>query len=759
MPVSVHPATGTFHLHNNQISYIFALREGYPFSLYFGAAVPDEEEYGYLLTENWMPSSVGMLPERELSSFEHLRSEYPFSGAGDMRTPAIEAVAANGSRVLNLTYQGYEVLSGKPELAGLPATYVEDPAEAETLVVTLADSVTCLTVRLMYTIFSHAPALVRSVAVENTGDAPVTLERVMSGCFSFEESGFEMIQLTGSWARERSVVKSPLHPGVQGVYSLRGHSSHQFNPFIALARPTATEDAGEVYGFSLVYSGNHALTVDVDPYGSARVTAGINPEGFAWELAPGQTFQTPEVVAVHSASGLGGMSRTYHRLYGKRLARGAWRDRPRPILINNWEATYFSFDEEKIVDVARAASDLGIELFVLDDGWFTNRNDDFGGLGDWDVDAAKLPSGLAGLAQRVNELGMDFGLWIEPEMVNPGTRVWEEHPEWVLHAPGQPLRPSRHQYVLDLSNPAVIDYLYDRLEQVISSAPIAYIKWDMNRSHADVFSQTTAAASQGGVEHAFILGLYELYRRLTERFPQILFESCAGGGGRFDPGMLAYAPQAWTSDDTDAVERLKIQWGTSLVYPVSSMGSHVSAVPNHQLFRTTPLKMRADVAYFGTFGYELDATALTEDERVAVREQVAFMKRYRALIQFGAQYRLKSPFEGRGNECAWMVVSDARDTALVAYYRVLQEVNAGRRSVRLAGLDPAAHYRVTEQNPEDAAQAGAADLRAANRYQRPVSGAELMRIGLNLTDESSGQNFSGRGDFISRLFLLERVDA
>ena len=780
MPISVHPETQTFHLYNNRLSYLFTVREGYPFHLYFGACVPDEPDYGYLLSEEWRPSSVGVSAEHESLSFEHARSELSFSGVGDMRLPALEVVTASGSRVLNLTYRGYELLPGKPELIDLPATYAEDPAEADTLILTLADDVAGVEVRLAYTVFSGVGTLARSMQVRNTGAGTLVLERAMSGCFSFEDTDFEMIQLAGAWARERSVVRAPLHPGIQGVYSLRGHSGHHFNPFVALTRPQTTETAGEAYGFCLVYSGNHALTVDVDPYHSARVLAGVNPEGFSWPLAPGETFQTPEVVAAFSDEGLGGMSRTLHTLFRERLARGAWRDKPRPILINNWEATYFHFDEEKLVEVARAAADLGIELFVLDDGWFTNRDDDFGGLGDWEVNTAKLPSGLGGLARRINELGMDFGLWIEPEMVNPGTRVWDEHPEWVLHAPGQPLRPCRHQYVLDFSNPQVVDYLYEQLEQVISSANISYIKWDMNRSMADVYSQTTAPERQGCVLHASILGVYRLYDRLTKRFPGILFESCAGGGGRFDAGMLAFAPQAWTSDDTDAVERLRIQWGTSLAYPVSSMGSHVSAVPNHQVFRSTPLKMRADVAYFGTFGYELDATALTEAERAEVRGQVAFMKDKRALIQFGDQYRLKSPFEGRGNECAWMVVAPDKSEALVAYYRVLQEVNVGRRCVRLAGLEPEARYELREVaagmeavEAAGGAEAGAdalAGVAAAAdaavpgcavsvpaQGQRLLSGAELMRIGLDLTDESSGQILSDRGDFISRLFTLKRV--
>ncbi len=484
-----------------------------------------------------------------------------------------------------------------------------------------------------------------------------------------------------------------------------------------------------------MYSGNFTAEVDVDPYHVSRVSMGVNPLGFRWRLRRGERFVTPEAVCVHTMNGMNALSHTYHRLYRTRLARGYWRDRPRPIVVNSWEATYFAVSEERLLEMARGAAELGAELFVLDDGWFEHRNSESGGLGDWVVDTKKLPSGLPGLAARVGELGMRLGIWIEPEMVSPGARLAQEHPEWVLHEPGRRPRLGRNQLVLDMGNPEVVDYLFDALERAFAGVDLAYIKWDMNRSVSDAYSCTAAARDQGAVMYRYILGVYRLYERFIERHPRILFESCASGGARFDPGMLAYAPQCWTSDDTDAVERLKIQYGTSFVYPLSSMGAHLASVPNHQIERVTSLAMRANVAFFGAFGYELDLAELPERARVRVREQIAFYKRWRGLLQFGTFYRLLSPFEG--NECAWMVVSDDRRRAIVGYYRILQEVNAGYRRVRLEGLDSGALY-------------------AVSGLEGTFYGDELMNVGLLTTDESSGAGGGarGEGDFVSRLYVL-----
>ena len=743
MSIVFHPQSRTFHLYNACISYIFkVLPSGHLGQLYCGKALRDRPDFDHLFETAPRAMAACFFDDDTAYSLEHIRQEYAVCGAGDTRLPALDARMADGSRLLDLQYQSHAVTPDKPPIEGLPATYTEQDDEADTLTVTLADPLAGVTVTLFYTVFAQLPAIARHAEIACTGENPVSLDRAMSLCLDLPDSDYEMVELTGAWARERHVATRPLAEGVQAVYSLRGHSSHQFNPFLALKRPDCGEMHGEVYGFSLVYSGNFLAQADVDPYHVTRVTMGIHPQNFSWTLRPGETFATPEAVMVYSDRGLNGMSQAFHTLYRSRLARGVWRDAVRPVLVNNWEATYFDFNEEKLLALATEARALGIELFVLDDGWFRNRSSDETGLGDWEVDTAKLPGGLKGFGEKLNAMGLQFGLWIEPEMVNPGTRLWQEHPDWVLHQPGRRPLPSRHQYVLDCSNPAVVDYLYDRLTALLDGAPVGYIKWDMNRSISDAFSCAAGPEGQGAVLHRYILGVYRLYQRLIDRFPRILFESCSSGGARFDPGMLYYAPQCWASDDTDAVERLKIQYGTSFVYPVSSMGAHVAAVPNHQLGRVTSLTTRANVAFFGAFGYEMDLTRLPPRGRELVARQVAFFKQYRRLLQFGAFWRLQSPFAH--NEAAWMTVSPDRETALVGDYLVLQQANAGYRRIRLAGLAPDRLYRVTPLG------SGAEPCGPAYT----AGGDELMQAGLVTTGDSRMQH---DGDFVSRLYLLEAV--
>ena len=743
MSIVFHPQSRTFHLYNACISYIFkVLPSGHLGQLYCGKALRDRPDFDHLFETAPRAMAACFFDDDTAYSLEHIRQEYAVCGAGDTRLPALDARMADGSRLLDLQYQSHAVTPGKPPIEGLPATYTEQDGEADTLTVTLADPLAGVTVTLFYTVFAQLPAIARHAEIACTGENPVSLDRAMSLCLDLPDSDYEMVELTGAWARERHGATRPLAEGVQAVYSLRGHSSHQFNPFLALKRPDCGEMHGEVYGFSLVYSGNFLAQADVDPYHVTRVTMGIHPQNFSWTLRPGETFATPEAVMVYSDRGLNGMSQAFHTLYRSRLARGVWRDAVRPVLVNNWEATYFDFNEEKLLALATEARALGIELFVLDDGWFRNRSSDETGLGDWEVDTAKLPGGLKGFGEKLNAMGLQFGLWIEPEMVNPGTRLWQEHPDWVLHQPGRRPLPSRHQYVLDCSNPAVVDYLYDRLTALLDGAPVGYIKWDMNRSISDAFSCAAGPEGQGAVLHRYILGVYRLYQRLIDRYPRILFESCSSGGARFDPGMLYYAPQCWASDDTDAVERLKIQYGTSFVYPVSSMGAHVAAVPNHQLGRVTSLTTRANVAFFGAFGYEMDLTRLPPRGRELVARQVAFFKQYRRLLQFGAFWRLQSPFAH--NEAAWMTVSPDRDTALVGDYLVLQQANAGYRRIRLAGLAPDRLYRVTPLG------SGAEPCGPAYT----AGGDELMQAGLVTTGDSRMQH---DGDFVSRLYLLEAV--
>jgi alpha-galactosidase len=501
---------------------------------------------------------------------------------------------------------------------------------------------------------------------------------------------FEMLQLSGAWVRERHVHKRKLVPGLQAVESRRGSSSHMQNPFIALLAEGTTETFGEAYGLSFVYSGSFKAGVEVDQFHTARLFAGINDFDFNWLLKGGESFQTPEAILVYSDEGIGGMSRGYHDLYRTRLCRGEFRDKARPILINNWEATYFNFNADKIEAIATAGQQLGIELFVLDDGWFGKRDSDNSSLGDWFVDRNKLPNGLPDLVQRVKSLNMEFGLWFEPEMISPESELYRNHPDWCLHVEGRRRTQARRQLVLDLSRADVQDYIVTVVSDILSSAPITYVKWDMNRNMTEIGSALLPAERQRETAHRYMLGLYSVLERITTAFPHILFESCSGGGGRFDPGMLYYMPQTWTSDNTDAVSRLKIQYGTSIVYPVSAMGSHVSAVPNHQVNRITSLSTRGHVALSGNFGYELDLTRFSEEEQVEVKAQVALYKEVRHLVQFGDFYRLLSPFEG--NDTAWMFVAKDKSEAFAVFVTVLQEPNPVLGRFRLQGLDAGKNY-------------------------------------------------------------------
>ena len=739
MAIKFYEKSGQFHLYNDEISYIFKiLKNGQLGHLYYGKRLKDYPDYGHLVEESRRDMAACPTEEDNFFSLESARQEYPAYGNGDVRYGAYEILWENGSNVTEFEYKIHRIYKGKEKLSGLPATYVEDENEAETLEVTLEDKRKDVKIILSYTIFEHYPALTKHVRFVNESGEKLTLLSALTGCVDFPDKDYVMVELSGAWSRERNIRERKLDYGVQSVHSMRGCSSHQFNPFLALKRGNADEFQGEVYGFSFVYSGNFLAQAEVDNYDVTRVLMGIHPSGFRWELSGGEEFQTPEMVMVYTDKGMNHMSQTYHKLYRTRLARGVWRDKARPILINNWEATYFDFDEKKILDIAEVASGIGIELFVLDDGWFGHRDDSTSSLGDWYPHTGKLPGGVKALAEKVKKLGMEFGIWIEPESVNRDSDLYRSHPEWVLGELSRNISQSRNQLLLDFSKKEVVDYIYSMLEKIFAEIPVSYVKWDMNRNMAEVFSNGNDSAYQGKVRHKYILGVYELYERLTTRFPEILFESCASGGARFDPGILYYAPQGWTSDNTDAVDRLSIQYGTSVVYPVSSIGSHVSAAPNHQTFRNTSLHTRANVAYFGTFGYELDITKLDKAEQDEMKEQVAFMKAHRELIQKGTFYRLLSPFEG--NETAWLVVSEDKTEALVGYYRVLQPSNAPLSRLKLKGL--------------------AADTKYSVNGREEHFGDELMQIGIITSDYSAGvwkDGRDGQGDYMSKLYHLKAL--
>lgn len=695
MSIHFHEDLGIFHLQSDRSSYVIELVRGvYPAHAYWGRRIRDNRVLGLL--ERRGRASFSPTPFREDASFslDSLPQEYPGYGSGDFRQPAYQVQLANGTTVTEAEYVRHRIYSGKPKLEGLPAVYTEQDDEADTLELELFDRVSGLTIYLSYTVMKAFDAISRSVSFRNDSKENMTLLRAMSASVDMDHSRYDLLHLHGAWARERHVQRRRLSPGMQGIESRRGSSSHNHNPFLALLSEGAGEEFGEVYGFSLVYSGSFSAQVEVDQYDTARVTMGLNPFDFTWLLEPGQSFQTPEAVMVFSAEGLGGMSRRYHKMYRTRLCRGQFRDATRPVLVNNWEATYFNFNADKIEQIASAGRDLGIELFVLDDGWFGKRNDDTTSLGDWVVDKNKLPDGLEDLVKRVCGLDMQFGLWFEPEMISPDSDLYRQHPDWCLHVEGRRRTEGRQQLILDFSRQEVGDAVADMVRGILRSAPITYVKWDMNRNMTEIGSAALPPERQRETAHRYMLGLYRVMEQLTTEFPHILFESCSGGGGRYDPGMLYYMPQTWTSDNSDAVSRLKIQYGTSLVYPLSSMGAHVSAVPNHQVHRNTSLRTRGHAAMSGNFGYELDLTAFSEQEKEEVREQVKLYKEIRHLVQFGDFYRLRNPFEG--NEAAWTIVSEDRSEAVLYYFRILSEANEPIRWLRTMGLDPEGDYKCLE---------------------------------------------------------------
>jgi alpha-galactosidase len=691
MSISYDPQSQVFHLKGKTTSYIMqVLRDGYLVHMYWGKRVGTYRGSNPLIfvDRGFSPNPD---PHDRTFSLDTLPQEYPAYGNGDFRNPAYQFQFENGSTVTDFRYRSHRIFPGKPPLKGLPAIYTEADDEAETLEIVLEDRVSGLTATLTYTVFRDYDALTRSVQFTNAGTRPVRLLRAMSASVDFRDDDFDLLTLYGAHINERNMERRALVHGIQRIGSARGASSAQQNPFFALLRKGTDEEQGEVYAFNLVYSGNFMAQVEVEQYHTSRGMIGINPFDFSWLLEPGETFQTPEVVMVYSSQGLGEMTQTFHSLYRDRLCRGRHRNQVRPILINNWEATYFNFDADKLVNIAQEAQKLGMELFVLDDGWFGKRDDDNRSLGDWTVDRRKLPDGLKSLAERIEKLGMQFGLWFEPEMVSVDSELYREHPDWCIQVPERPFTFGRNQLVLDLSREDVCDYLIRAVSAILGSAPIRYVKWDMNRHMTEIGSVRLPPERQRETAHRYMLGLYRVMEEITGRFPEILFESCSGGGGRFDPGMLHYMPQTWASDNTDAVSRLKIQYGTSLLYPVSSIGSHVSTVPNHQMHRITSLETRGHVAMSGNLGYELDLTKLTDSEKQTIKRQVELYKEIRPVVQFGVFHRLLSPFEG--NETAWMFVTPDRKEAVFCYVKVLAEPADAIRILRLKGLDPNLLYR------------------------------------------------------------------
>ena len=728
MAIVYDASSKTFNLSTSKTSYVLkVLDSNHVAHVYWGKKIKAKNLDYVLRSKNW-GSFLTNTDNIDDFMLEMTPQEYPGYGSTDLRTPAVELQFSDGTSATDFRYESHNIYAGKNKLNNLPATYVEDENEAMTLELTLVDSLKNVKLILSYSVFEEFDAITRSVKIINESNEDVNINGVLSANVDFRDSDYELLQLSGAWARERHIIRKEIRSGSQSIESRRGSSSHAQNPFMALVRKDTTEQHGEVYGFSLIYSGNFLANVEVDMYENARAQIGINPFDFTWLLKSKEEFTAPEAVLVYSNEGLTGMSHIYNCLYGKRLCKGKYRDEVRPILINNWEATYFDFNETKIKEIAREATNLGMELFVLDDGWFGKRDDDNSSLGDWFVNEEKLKGGLNKLATEINKMGLQFGLWFEPEMVSPISELYKEHPDWCIHIPGRNRSEARRQLILDYSREDVCNYIIEKISEVLSSAPISYVKWDMNRNMSEIGSAKLPANRQREVAHRYILGLYKVLEERTTRFPDVLFESCSGGGGRFDPGMLYYMPQTWTSDNTDAIERLKIQFGTSMVYPNASIGCHVSAVPNHQVDRITPIETRGVVAMSGNFGYELDITKLPESEKEIIKEQVKLYKEIRETIQFGKCYRLSSPFEN--NDIAWMFISKDCEEIIVSFVRTLAKPNSKFISLKLVGLDESSKYEILGENII-------------------VGGDELMNIGLNVPEL--------KGDYQAKMWRLKKV--
>lgn len=692
MNIQYNETSRTFKLDTQHTSYIIGIvdEENFIGHVYYGAKISDDATY-LMRTEEapFVPSKN----DRDRSSFlDSFPMEYPGNGVGDYRESAIAILDKNGNTAVQPLYTGHKIYAGKPGIPGLPATF-GDEETCQTLEITAVDAVTNLEVTLYYSIFADVDVIARSVRVKNCGTEPMFLTKVMSASMDMDAEDYKMLTLHGSWARERQLDYRNIGYGKQSACSTRGESSHQEHPFVALLSEHATEEVGQVYGFHFVYSGNFLAQVEKNQFDTLRVTMGIHPQDFKWELKPEETFYAPEVILTYSDAGLGTMTRNFHDLYRNHLIRSPYKDMKRPILINNWEATYFDFNTEKLIAIAKEAKKCGIEMLVMDDGWFGYRNDDNTSLGDWKVNENKITGGLKALVDEVNQIGLKFGIWFEPEMISPDSNLYRAHPDWAIALPERRGCLCRNQYVLDLSRPEVLDYAYESVAAILRSANIEYVKWDMNRQLTDLGSAYLEDRNQGELLHRYVLGVYEMQERLMQEFPNLLLENCSGGGARFDPGMLYYSPQIWCSDDTDAIERLKIQEGTALIYPLSTMGAHVSDCPNHTVGRVTPFATRGNVALAGTFGYELDITKIPQEDREQIPEQVAMYHKYNDLVRCGDYYRIASYSQNHEYDCYEVVAKD-KSEALITFVQVLNRPNYHTRRIRIPGLAPEKRYRI-----------------------------------------------------------------
>ncbi|WP_319520856.1 alpha-galactosidase [uncultured Sphaerochaeta sp.] len=771
-----------FNLSTKKTTYLFAITEtGHLEHLYYGRYLSKGTiSIDALAEKRSISIGTGTAYDSDHPTlfFTNLCMEYSTMGKGDYRESSIDISYSRGMHTLDFIVKSYRILPGKPRtFSGLPESY-GDKATCTTLEVMLKEACLPLRLALTYTVFEESNVITRRATLYNDSNEEVTIKNLASAQLDLDTDDWKLVTFDGAWSRERYMHERPLAPGIMINDSKSGVSSADHNPCIFL-----TKENGETIGMNLIYSSNHRELVETSPYGKVRVLTGINPATFSWNLAPQDRFQSPEAVMTYSPDAINGASQNFHHFINNHIIRGPWKFRERPVLINNWEATYFKFTEDKLINLAKESANLGIELFVLDDGWFGLRNDDTTSLGDWTVNPKKLPSGLENLSLEVHRLGMMFGLWVEPEMISIESQLYKKHPEWMIAIPGRRPSVGRNQYILDLSRPDVRDYLFKQLSDVWHFANVNYIKWDMNRVFSDLYSANREMKDHGEFFHRYILGLYELLEKLTAAFPNVLFESCASGGNRFDLGMLCYMPQTWTSDNTDALSRLYIQEGTSCGYPLSTMGSHVSDSPNHQTLRRSELESRFNVAAFGVLGYELDVTKLKGQQKEAIKAQIAFYKAHRALLQYGTFTRVKLA-NSISNQVIWAVASQDKSELLVLFAQKLNPANPGSDKLRVEAVDLNAVYEVFPRqqridikmfgnllnrvSPLPITEGGiaqdtiskAVSLDSEVEHYR-VTGEQVAWAGIKLNQQFGGTGYDAMtrvlGDFGSRIYIFKKI--
>ena len=768
-----------FALETDQTSYLFRITpHGHLEHIHYGERVPLGEVETLSLKRAIMHgSSVSYSQQDSAYCLDNLPLEWSGVGCGDYRQTPLEVKLSDGTFRTDFVYASHEIVSGCVPMESLPSAYDETNA-AETLIVTLVDAVAALTLQLYYTVFPAVDVISRHVVLTNTGESAVSIRRIMSMQLDMENEGFSLVTFDGAWAKETHRHDRKLQYGQYVNYSVTGASSNRHNPGFLLYADGATQSHGRVYGFNLVYSGNHIGLAELSPFDLVRVQMGIHPQSFEWNLSCGERFETPEAVMTFSPDGFNGMSAHFHDFVNAHIVRGDWKGKERPVLINNWEACFFQFTRRKLLHLARQARRLGVELFVLDDGWFGKRNDDHAGLGDYDVNRKKLPRGMKPFADEIRALGMQFGLWFEPEMVNPDSNLFRAHPEYAVTTPGRDALMGRNQLVLDLCNPAVRDYIVENVSRVLDEASVDYVKWDMNRHISDACSPVLT--NQGEFYHRYIIGLYDILSRIFRPRPRILLESCSSGGNRFDLGMLCFSPQVWSSDDTDAIERLKIQEGLSYLYPLSTMGAHVSASPNQQTLRQTSISTRFNVASFGCLGYELDLKHLTMLERKEVKEQIAYYQQHRKTLQFGRFLRQDTH---KHNKVYWQAVARDQASSIAGVFQTLSTAAEGNDILPLSGLNESKRYCIQTKpqrvlirrfgglvnhllpfpiNPNGALFRWADRLYAmrdcVERYA--ASGKTLMQ-GVHLNNQFVATGYNERirmlGDFGSNLYAIDEL--